>query len=320
MIFILAKIVWGLAVFILGMALMKFSLQLLAGGKLKYFLRNLTSNIFFSILTGAFITVIIQSSSATLAVLIGLINAQIIPFSHALGVIFGANIGTTITIQILSLNLSDYLLHMNITAIVLISYGIIFKKPTVRYAGWAFLGFFLVFYGIEYMSRSVILLENKEFFLLALSEISEHKLLGFLSGIIMTGVTQSSSAVTGLVLTLLNDSLLTIYSSIPIVLGCNVGTCITSFIASIGGNLDSRKTAAAHFLFNIFGSLIFILLLSPFINIVILTASAPKRQLANAHTMFNIINTLIMIPLIPLLIYSTNNLVNLFYRNYRKKE
>ena len=296
---IIGNLLLGLSLFLGGMAVMRFSLQALAGPRLKNILCCLTDNLPSGIIAGAGITAFIQSSSAVLAVLIGLVNAGVIPFSNVFGVIFGANIGTTFTIQLISFQLSDYALWISIGGLIITLYGVYKRWDGLKYSGLAVFGFGQLFLGMRHMGFSLILLESYERFMLVMLEVREHNIFGLILGMLLTGVSQSSSAITGIIIALLNDEVLTLKSALPVLLGCNVGTCMTALLASLGSDYRGKRTALIHLIFNVTGAVVFFIFLNPFVRLISLTTDSPVRQFANAHTIFNVANTLLLLPFIP---------------------
>jgi phosphate:Na+ symporter len=296
----------GLGLLIYGIQLMGDGLQKVAGDRMRKILETLTNSSAMGVLVGALVTSIIQSSSATTVLLIGFINAGLITLRQAVGVIMGANIGTTVTAQLIALNLTDYALPA-----IGIGFGLMFfsRRVTYKNIGRIILGFGLLFLGLSTMSGSVKFLREhpavKDFLL----SLSDYPLLGILAGILITVVIQSSSASIGLLLSLAGSGLISLPAAIPILLGDNIGTCVTAVIASIGASTSAKRAAAVHTTFNIIGTMI-VLPLLPYYNIIIQrTATDISHQIANAHTLFNVVNTIILFPFISLLISLVTRLV-----------
>lgn len=289
------SLIGGLGLFLFGMTLMGEGLQKSAGSKLKKIIELLTSNVLMGVLVGTVVTGIIQSSSATTVMVVGFVNAGIMSLSQAIGVIMGANIGTTITAQLVSFNLEGL-------APVALGIGIIFYlfpgKKNLKNIGEILIGFGILFTGMEFMKDAVKPLADIPQFKDALLYFSHHPLLGILAGFLITGVLQSSSASMGMLIALASEGLLPLSSALPILYGDNIGTCVTSLLSSIGASINARRAAVMHLSFNVIGTIIFILVLNKPITAVV-TAMNPTdiaRQIANAHTLFNVINVIILLP------------------------
>ncbi|MDZ7798271.1 MAG: Na/Pi cotransporter family protein [Patescibacteria group bacterium] len=296
---IIFELAGGLALFLYGIFLLSEGFQKIAGDRLQKILEKFTNRPIKGIASGAAVTAIIQSSSITTVILLGFINAGLINLSSAAGVIMGANIGTTITAQIISFDLET--LSLPIIAIGFL-FWFISRNLKLKFWGQVLLGLGLLFLGMSLMSHGVgPLKENTAIFEWFLN-LSRQPILLVLIGAAFTGLIQSSSATTGLVIVFAKEGLIGLEGAIPLILGANIGTCITVLLASIGSTKNAKRMALVHLAFNVSGALIFYLILSWFIPLVEMTASTLARQVANAHTIFNIVSTLILIPLIPLLI------------------
>jgi phosphate:Na+ symporter len=287
----------GLGLFVYGIHIMGDGLQRVAGDKFRNVLKALTSNPIKGVLVGAGITALIQSSSATTVLVVGFVNAGLMTLSQSLGVIFGANVGTTITAQIIAFKLTDYALP--IVGIGMILY--VFARKRF----WKFLGLFCLGFGILFLGLSIMTSVVKPFaehpgVINAFVSINDRVLWGVLVGVLITSLLQSSSVTVGIVLGLASIGLINIKGAIPIILGANIGTCITIIIASIGANVASKRTAAAHLLYNIIGAVMFLVVLKPFTQLITRTSHDTLRQIANAHTIMKVIETLIFLPLIGL--------------------
>lgn len=290
-------ILGGLGLFIYGIRLMGDGLKRVAGDKFRNVLNALTSNTFKGVLVGTGITALVQSSSATTVMVVGFVNAGLMNLTQSLGVIFGANIGTTVTAQIIAFKLTDYALPVIGIGMAL---NVFAKKRFWKYLGLFILGFGILFLGLKTMTSVVKPLAGDPSVMNAFTAINNRVLYGVLLGTAVTALVQSSSVTTGIVLGLISINLLDINGAIPIILGANIGTCITIMIASIGTSISAKRSAVAHLLFNIIGTVLFLLILRPFISIVIRTSSDVLRQCANAHTLFNVANTLIFMPFVGL--------------------
>ncbi len=285
----------GLGIFLIGMQQMAEGLQKAAGDRLRRILELFTSHPALAVVTGALVTTLVQSSSTTTVMTVGFVNSGLMTLQQAVGTIMGANIGTTVTAQLVSFDI--YQLAFPLIAV---GAGLNFfaRKRIYRHAGSGILGFGLLLMGLSTMSEAVYPLRSYEPFLNALVYLGNNPLLGLVAGAAFTMAIQSSSATTGLVIAFAKQGIITLPTGLVLIIGANVGTCITAALAAIGANLPARRTAAAHFLFNMFGAVLFLLLRGPFTALVASTSPAVTRQIANAHTLFNVANTIILLPLI----------------------
>ncbi len=301
----------GLALFIFGMNMMSESLQKVAGDKMKKVLGVLTRNAVCGMLAGALVTAVLQSSSATTVLVIGFVSAGLMSLKQGISVIFGANIGTTMTAQLMAFKISDYIMP-----IVFIGFLIAFiaKKEKIKFVGQTIFAFGLLFVGIEMMGDVMKPLATSPVFINMMEKVGHIPVLGVGVGLVMTLVVQSSSATIAVLQSFASQagpdgaSVIGLVGAIPILLGDNIGTTITAILASIGQSKDAKRCAIAHSVFNITGSFIFIWIIKPFAKFVEMIS--PKgneldvisRQIANAHMSFNIINTLIWLPLLPVMV------------------
>ena len=301
----------GLALFIFGMNMMSESLQKVAGDKMKKVLGVLTRNAVCGMLAGALVTAVLQSSSATTVLVIGFVSAGLMSLKQGISVIFGANIGTTMTAQLMAFKISDYIMP-----IVFIGFLIAFiaKKEKIKFVGQTIFAFGLLFVGIEMMGDVMKPLATSPVFINMMEKVSHIPVLGVGVGMLMTLVVQSSSATIAVLQSFASQagpdgaSVIGLVGAIPILLGDNIGTTITAILASIGQSKDAKRCAIAHSVFNITGSFLFIWIIKPFAKFVEMIS--PKgneldvisRQIANAHMSFNIINTLIWLPLLPVMV------------------
>lgn len=285
----------GLGLFIYGMHLMAAGLQKAAGKKLERIIEALTKNKFIGVLVGAAVTAIIQSSSATTVMVVGFVNAGIMNLTQAVGIIMGANIGTTMTGQIVSFNLEAY-------APVAVGLGMfmfmVSKKQKNKHIAEILLGFGILFIGMEFLKDSLTPLREIQAFKDLLVSFGTNPILGLLIGFGLTFVVQSSSAAIGMLVALASQGLLPIESALPILYGDNIGTCTTALLSSIGTNKNAKRAAVMHLTFNIIGSLLFMLILTvPIQHLVVsLDPGNVPRQIANAHTFFNLINVIVQLP------------------------
>jgi phosphate:Na+ symporter len=290
-----AGLLGGLAIFLLGMDRMTESLRVVAGDRLRGILLRLTSNRFVGMLTGAGITAVIQSSSVTTVLVVGFISSGLMSFQQSLGVIIGANIGTTVTAQIIAFKVTTYALYA-----VAAGFAVTFlsKRGDRQAQGTVVLGLGLIFFGMSLMGDAMSPLRSSETFIDVMASL-ENPFLGVAVGAGFTAVIQSSSATTGIVIVLAQQGLISLETGIALIMGANVGTAITALMASIGKPREALRAGAAHAMFNVGGAVIWI----PFIGLL---ASAVEdlgggdaRELANAHTLFNVINAVLIIGLIP---------------------
>lgn len=302
----------GLALFLYGMNSMSDALQKAAGERMKKILEFLTKNPIMGALAGALVTAVLQSSSATTVMVIGFVSAGLMSLPQAISVIFGANIGTTMTAQLIAFKLSDY-----IYPIIFVGFMIHFlsKKEKIKNVGMVIFSFGLLFEGIEIMGSVMEPLASSPIFINLMGKVAEIPVLGVLLGLVMTLVVQSSSATIAVLQNFATQagpdgvtSVIGLAGAIPILLGDNIGTTITALLASVGQSKNAKRTAVAHSVFNITGSAVFIFFIPALVKFV--EFISPKgnevdiisRQIANAHTTFNVVCTLVWLPLIPLMV------------------
>ncbi len=288
----------GLAFFLYGMEKMSEGLKRSAGNKMRSILATLTSNRIVALVVGAFVTMVIQSSSATTVMLVSFVQAELMTFTQSLGVILGADIGTTITAQMVAFKLTDYALGMIAGGFALRMFG---KSDSLKSVGDILLGFGILFYGMKLMSDSMAPLRTYPDFIDMMKSM-ENPFMGILVGALFTALVQSSSATTGVVIVLAQQGLITLEAGIPIILGSNIGTCVTAGLASIGTHREAKRVALAHVLFKVVGVLLVIAWIQPFADMIRKIAeffgSGTARQIANAHTVFNVGIALLFLPLI----------------------
>lgn len=294
---LIMNLLGGLALFLYGMSKMSDGMKKAAGNRMRNILAALTKNRVIALIVGAFVTMIIQSSSATTVMLVSFVQAQLMSYAQALGVIMGANIGTTITAQLVAFKLTDYALGMITVGFIMTMFS---KRETFKHFGEALLGFGILFFGMYLMSDAMKPLRDYQPFQDLMIGL-ENPWFGLLIGALFTGLIQSSSAFTGIVITLAMNGLITLEAGIPLILGANVGTCITAGLASIGTIRDAKRVAIAHVLFNIGGVLIFIWFIPYLADFVRTLSSDTPRQIANAHTIFNITVGIVFLPFTTLL-------------------
>ena len=302
----------GLAIFIFGMNMMSESLQKAAGEKMKKILGILTINPVMGVLAGALTTAVLQSSSATTVMVIGFVSAGLMTLPQGISVILGANIGTTMTAQLLAFKISDYILIIIFIGFIL---SFVMKNEKIKSIGQTIFSFGLLFEGIEIMGSVMKPLASSPVFISMIQHVSDVPVLGVAVGTLMTLVVQSSSATIAVLQNFASQagpdgvtSIMGLAGAIPVLLGDNIGTTITALIACIGQSKDAKRTALAHCTFNISGALLFIWFTKPYAQfITMISTKGPEveviaRQIANAHTVFNITMTLIWLPLIWLLV------------------
>lgn len=296
----------GLGLFLYGMKVMSDALQKSAGDRLKKLLEILTTNKYLGVLVGAAITAIIQSSSATTVMVVGLVNAGIMNLSQAVGVIMGANIGTTMTAQIIAFNFKNIIPYSIIIGALLVLFP---KKKSHRQFGELVIGFGILFMGMYMMSDAMKPLKDIPEFTAFMVKLKDNPVLGVIAGLALTSIVQSSSATIGILQALAIQGLVPIEAALPILFGDNIGTCVTALIASIGTSITARRAALLHLTFNVIGTVIFVVLLNPVLVLVQMLASDPARQIANAHTFFNLANMAIQLPFSALLIAFVNRVI-----------
>lgn len=294
----------GLGLFLFGIRTMGDGLENAAGAKLKRMLEVLTGNRFLAVLVGFVVTAIIQSSTATTVMVVGFVNAGMMSLAQAVGVIMGANIGTTVTSLLIALNFSSVAAAAVLVGVILMLAS---KKTVVKNLGAIFTGFGLLFLGIDMMSDSMApLRESAGFmnFIVTVSESPLRPLFGIILGIVMTAVLQSSSASVGVLQTLAMQGLVPLKFSVFVLFGQNIGTCLTALFSTVGAKKNSKRAAVIHLLFNVIGTGIFILiaLLTPYVEWIEKLSPDPMAQIAISHIVFNIVSTVIMFPFAKVLV------------------
>lgn len=296
---IIIGVIGGLGLFVYGMYLLSDSLKKLSLGILKSLLEKTTSNRFKSMIVGMVLTALIQSSSATSVILIGFLNASVISLSAALAIMIGANIGTTITAQLIAFKLTAI---APVFVFIGTAYFLFAKKIKNKNKGLVILGFGLLFLGLAMMSMAVAPLSDNETAKEALLTFGKYPILGILIGVIVTILFQSSSTTAGMIIAFASAGLMDLSTSIYLIFGINIGTCITAILASIGGNLSSKRLAWGNTIFNILGTFVAVSMTPLYLKYIPLLSSDIVRQVANTHTIFNIINTIIFLPIVPLFV------------------
>lgn len=289
------ELLGGLALFLYGMEMMSSGLELVAGDRLRVVIEKMTSNFFKSIFVGALVTAIIQSSSATTVMVVGFVNAGLMTIYQSVGIIMGANIGTTITGQLVALNISTIAPIIAFVGFLLNTFS---KSKKKKYVGQAVIGLGFLFMGMQFMSDSMEPLRDYPGFATLMTKF-DNPILGVLAGTGVTGLLQSSSASLGILQAVANQGVISLHSAMYIILGFNIGTCVTSVLSSVGSSKNARRTALVHVLFNIIGTIIFVCasFVIPIDKIVIsFSRNLPAAEIANLHTLFNVVTTILLIP------------------------
>lgn len=285
----------GLALFLYGMQMMSTGLEAAAGNKMKLILEKITANRFVGVLVGALITAIIQSSSATTVMVVGFVNSGMMTLQQAVWIIMGANIGTTITGQLIALDVGEMaplLAFLGVAAIVFM------KNEKLHHIGEIIAGLGILFIGMDMMSAAMKPLAEVEGFVGLLSKF-ENPILGILAGTVFTALIQSSSASVGILQALAMSGAVSLHSAAYVLFGQNIGTCVTALLASVGASRNAKRTTIVHITFNVFGTLVFTILClgTPIISLV--EGWSPgdvSKQIANLHTIFNIVTTCLLLP------------------------
>ncbi|WP_138311734.1 MULTISPECIES: Na/Pi cotransporter family protein [unclassified Clostridium] len=285
----------GLALFMYGMQMMSTNLEAVAGNRMKQILERLTANRFLGVLVGAGITALIQSSSATTVMTVGFVNSGLMTLKQAVWIIMGANVGTTITGQLIALDigaLAPLIAFVGVMSLIFV------KNKKVQHMGGIIAGIGVLFIGMGMMSDAMVPLRDSETFIHMVTKFS-NPLLGILVGAVFTAIIQSSSASVGILQALAMGGVINLHSAVFVLFGQNIGTCITALLASVGTSRNAKRTTLIHLMFNVIGTALFVTLciLTPFTDFVIgLTPDNPVAQIANVHTIFNISTTLILLP------------------------
>lgn len=298
----------GLGLFLYGMKLMSDSLEKVAGAKLRSILEVLTKNKFAGILVGLLFTALIQSSSATTVMVVSFVNAGLMDLFQAAGVIYGANVGTTVTSQLVSFNLSQYAPIFVLGGVVMVMF---LKKPALKKAGEVIVGFGILFVGLKTMSSAMEVLKTSEQVTGVLQSLT-NPFLAILVGILITSILQSSSVTVSIVLLMASQGMLQLPICLFIIMGCNIGSCTTALLASLAGKKDAKRAAMIHFMFNVIGTVVITTILLFTLDSMVallerISGNDPGRCVANAHTIFKVFQVIILLP------FSTK-LVKLTYR------
>ncbi|UOE54419.1 Na/Pi cotransporter family protein [Bacillus sp. CMF12] len=300
----------GLGIFLYGIKFMGDGLQKSAGDRLRDLLDRFTTNPLMGVLAGILVTILIQSSSATTVITVGLVSAGFMTLRQAIGVIMGANIGTTVTAFIIGIDIGEYALPIIALGSILLFF---FKNKKVNNFGQIVFGFGALFYGLELMSGGMKPLRSLEAFHDLTVSMSSNPILGVVVGTVFTVIVQSSSATIGILQGLFSEELINLDAALPVLFGDNIGTTITAVLAAIGASVAARRAAAVHVLFNLIGTTIFLILLKPF-TLLIETLQVninlnPEMTIAFAHGIFNSTNTLIQLPFVAALAWIVTKLI-----------
>ena len=292
---ILLGLLGGLALFLYGMQMMSSGLEAAAGDKMKSILEKLTANRFLGVLVGAAITAVIQSSSATTVMVVGFVNAGMMTLNQAVWIIMGANIGTTITGVLVSLDVGELAPLFAFIGVVVL---VFIKNPKLQHIGQILAGLGVLFIGMDMMSGAMSPLRSSPMFVELMSNFS-NPLLGILFGTVFTAIIQSSSAAVGIVQTLSEAGILPFGSAVFVLFGTNIGTCVTAVLSSMGANRNAKRATLIHLMFNMIGTAIFTaaVLVFPITNVIEGMVSDPMARIAAMHTLFNIVTTVMLLPL-----------------------
>lgn len=308
--FDLATVLSGLAIFLFGIKTMGDSLKVVAGSRMKSIIDRSTTNPVKAVFVGAFVTGLLQSSSGTTALAISLVRAGLMNLKQAVGIIMGANIGTTITAILIGFKISEYSPYILIFGAFMLMFS---KKTKSHHIALLIFSFGSLFFGLELMGSGLKVLAKMPMFGEFAVSLANNKILGLLLGSVMTIMIQSSSATIGILQSLYSDGLITLQGALPILFGDNIGTTITAVLASIGGSVASRRAAAAHVTFNIVGTIIFMAIFPLFFGFVTRASDIldlnKAMQIAFAHATFNISTTVLLLPFIGVIVWFVTKLI-----------
>lgn len=304
------EFIGGLGIFLFGIKFMGDGLQKSAGDKLRDILDKFTTNPFMGVLAGIVVTVLIQSSSGTTVITVGLVSAGFMTLRQAIGVIMGANIGTTVTAFIIGIKLSDYALPILAVGAFMLFF---FKNKRIQNFGQIFFGFGALFFGLELMGDGMKPLRSLQAFHDLTVSMSDNPILGVVIGTLFTVIVQSSSATIGILQELFGQGAMDIYAALPVLFGDNIGTTITAVLASIGASIAARRAALTHVMFNLIGTTIFLIILPLFTKFILYLQGVmnlnPEMTIAFAHGIFNTTNTIIQFPFIGLLALAVTKII-----------
>ncbi len=304
------QFIGGLGIFLFGIKYMGDGLQQAAGDRLRDILDRFTTNPLMGVLAGMLVTVLIQSSSGTTALTVGLVSAGFMTLRQAIGVIMGANIGTTVTAFIIGIKIGEYALPVMAVGAILLFF---FKNKKVHSIGQVVFGFGMLFFGLELMSAGMKPLRSLESFQELTVSMSDNPILGIVVGTVFTLIVQSSSATIGILQELFGQGAIDLQAALPVLFGDNIGTTITAVLAAIGTSIAARRAALVHVIFNIIGTIIFTILLVPFTSLIQYFQTSlnlnPEMTIAFAHGTFNVTNTIIQFPFIAVLAWIVTKII-----------
>ncbi|MED4683596.1 Na/Pi cotransporter family protein [Bacillus mycoides] len=304
------QFIGGLGIFLFGIKYMGDGLQQAAGDRLRDILDRFTTNPLMGVLAGMLVTVLIQSSSGTTALTVGLVSAGFMTLRQAIGVIMGANIGTTVTAFIIGIKIGEYALPIMAVGAILLFF---FKNKKVHSVGQVVFGFGMLFFGLELMSAGMKPLRSLESFQELMVSMSDNPILGIVVGTVFTLIVQSSSATIGILQELFGQGAIDLQAALPVLFGDNIGTTITAVLAAIGTSIAARRAALVHVIFNIIGTIIFTIILIPFTSLIQYFQTSlnlnPEMTIAFAHGTFNVTNTIIQFPFIAVLAWIVTKLI-----------
>lgn len=304
------KFVGGLGIFLFGIKYMSDGLQKTAGDKMRSLLETFTSNPVMGVFVGIIVTILLQTSTGTTVMAIGLVNAGLMTLRQAIGVIMGANIGTTLTAFIIGIKIENF-------ALPIIAIGAFFlffiKKKMYQYIGQVIFGFGMLFLGLRTMGGGLKPLKELQAFQDFITDLSASPFLGVIVGTVFTMFVQSSSATIGILQTMADEGMIELLPSLPVLFGDNIGTTITAVLAAIGASVAAKRAAAAHVIFNIVGTILFVIALTPVYHVVVwlgdITGANIRMQIAYGHGLFNVTNTLIQLPFVALIAVLVTKLI-----------
>ncbi|EEK80421.1 sodium:phosphate symporter [Bacillus cereus] len=304
------QFIGGLGIFLFGIKYMGDGLQQAAGDRLRDILDRFTTNPLMGVLAGMLVTVLIQSSSGTTALTVGLVSAGFMTLRQAIGVIMGANIGTTVTAFIIGIKIGEYALPIMAVGAILLFF---FKNKKVHSVGQVVFGFGMLFFGLELMSAGMKPLRSLESFQDLMISMSDNPILGIIVGTVFTLIVQSSSATIGILQELFGQGAIDLQAALPVLFGDNIGTTITAVLAAIGTSIAARRAALVHVIFNIIGTIIFTIILIPFTSLIQYFQTSlnlnPEMTIAFAHGTFNVTNTIIQFPFIAVLAWIVTKII-----------
>jgi phosphate:Na+ symporter len=309
----LTALLGGIAIFLHGLGLAREGLQIVAGDKLRSILFALSSNRVVGLVSGALVTTIVQSSTAVTVMLVGFASSSLMTLPQAMAVVLGADIGTTITVQLIAFRLSAYAL-----VIVALGFAVRFfaHRRRVRYTGEAVMGFGLLFFGMKLMADATLPLRGSDLFLILLARLAENPFAGLTVGAVATVLMQGSAPTIGLLIAMASSGSMSIAAALPLVLGANVGTTILPIMAAAGQPAAGKRVAFGHAVFKLLGVAAFLPLLGSFTRLAAASAPSVARQIANAHSIFNVVTALAFLPFVGL----SARLVSRFYLPSREQE